>query len=445
MQEKLKQIISDNALPLSGTDINYASLDTQFRKASVILLGEATHGTDEFYRIRSQITKKLITDYGFNAIAIEGDWPDVYQLNRYIQGVYPKNTANTTLANFKRFPIWMWRNKPMLELIRWLRNYNDELKPPNKKIGLYGLDLYSLHTSIEEIIKFLDKNDPQAAAKARERYKCLDTAIHDPEIYGYLSNINLTVSCAEAVTEQLIELNQQDYSFIQKDQEVDEDEYFQLIQNAYLVKSAESYYRNMFRAEVSTWNLRDQHMFDTLQNIQNYLSKKHRKQAKIIVWAHNSHIGDAKATEMGEKGEFNIGQLVQEFYGKESFSLGFTTYSGTVMAASGWGQKGEIKHIEPALPESYEHLFHSIGLGNFVLLLNRDEVISSALCTPHLERAIGVVYKPDTERISHYFYSILPRQFDAVCHVDITAALEPILDKDIIEEEELPDTFPTGL
>lgn len=446
MIEKLVQIVQEHALPFSGIDINYDELSEQFKTANIVLLGEATHGTDEFYRIRAQITKELITNYGFNAIAIEGDWPDVYQLNRYIQGFYPRNTSIHALSHFKRFPLWMWRNKPILELIRWLRSYNDWLNSSDNKIGLYGLDLYSLHTSIEEIVKFLDKYDPKAAAKARERYKCLDTAIHDPEIYGYLSNLDLTASCAKAVTEQLIDLNQQTISFIQEHKEVEEDEYFHVIQNAHLVKNAEAYYRNMFREEVSTWNLRDKHMFDTLQNIQNHLTKKHDKQAKIIVWAHNSHIGNAKATEMGKKGEFNIGQLAKESYGNGSVSVGFTTYSGTVTAATKWGDKGKMQYINPALPGSYENLFHSTKLNNFILPLNQSEKIYSALCELYLlERAIGVIYRPETERISHYFNAILPQQFDIVCHVDTTTAIESLLDQDIVEEEELPDTFPTGL
>jgi len=439
-----KQVIINNASLLTDGSIDYKLFDEQFNKASIVLLGEASHGTSEFYKIRAKISQKLITDYGFNAVAIEGDWPDVYQINRYVQGITPRNTLNKVFSHFKRFPLWMWRNQPMLDFVKWLKIHNDS-SSQNQKVGVYGLDLYSIHSSIEEIIKFLNKEDPAAAIRARDRYKCLDTAIHDPGMYGFLAHMDLKGSCADAVTQQLIELNKKAASlFIQQDKGVEADEYFQIVQNAHLIKSAEAYYRNMFKEEVSTWNLRDKHMFDTLQNIQSYLSKKISKPAKIIIWAHNSHIGNAKATEMGKSGEFNIGQLVKESYGEKSFSIGFTTYSGTVRAASNWGDEGKIKCINPGLATSYEHLFHSTNLENFILALNNSE-LCTILRKPRLERAIGVIYKPETERMSHYFRATLPDQFDAVCHLDITTAIEPLLEKGSLEEEEVPDTFPSGL
>jgi erythromycin esterase-like protein len=278
-----KQIIADNVSLLIDGVTDYKLFDEEFRNASIVLIGEASHGSSEFYRIRAKITQKLITDYSFNAVAIEGDWPDVYQINRYVQGFSPKITLNKAMSSFKRFPLWMWRNEPMLEFVKWLKIHNDK-SSYDQKAGIYGLDLYSLHSSIEEIIKFLDKEDPKAAAKARDRYKCLDTAIHEPQMYGFLSRMDLKNSCANAVTQQLVELNQKAASrFIQQDKRVEEDEYFQIIQNAHLIKSAESYYRNMFKEEVSTWNLRDKHMFDTLQNIQSYLSKKVSKQVKLLI------------------------------------------------------------------------------------------------------------------------------------------------------------------
>jgi len=330
MAKALKEIIKENAFIIKNiNDIDLSPFSSQLTKATVVLLGESSHGTDEFYRIRSQISQKLIKDYGFNAIAVESDWPDQYQINRFVQDMTPKLTAKKALSSFKRFPTWMWRNKPFMELINWMRRYNDDLKP-NNKVGMYGLDLYSLESSIHEVIKFLDKVDPDAAEKAKENYMCLSTAIHNPELYGLLSNLNLTEECRDSVVQQLTELNKRAANFVHDHAEVQKDEYFNLVQNAHLVKSAESYYRNMFNKEVFTWNLRDQHMFDTLQNIQNFLSIKHQKMAKVIVWAHNSHIGNAKATDMGKKGEFNIGQLVKEAYGEHSFSLGFTTYTGKV-------------------------------------------------------------------------------------------------------------------
>ena len=311
-------------------------------------------------------------------------------------------------------------------------------------VGFYGLDLYSLNASITAVLGYLDKVDPEAAQRARYRYGCLEHFGEDTQAYGYAASIGLHKSCEDEVVSQLLELQRRAAEYAGRDGRVAPDEFFFAEQNARLVKNAEEYYRAMFRGRVSSWNLRDCHMAETLAALATYLQGQGQP-AKIVVWAHNSHLGDARATEMGQAGELNVGQLVRERYGQDAVLIGFSTYSGTVTAATEWDGPAERKRVRPALPDSYEALFHELDLGRFLVILRDGDAAIARLCRPRLERAIGVIYRPETERLSHYFSARLPEQFDAVLHCDETRAVEPLERTAAWERGEVPETFPSGL
>ncbi|HEX4947790.1 MAG TPA: erythromycin esterase family protein [Blastocatellia bacterium] len=432
---------------LTGAMADYDPLLEMIGDASFVLLGEASHGTHEFYRERAQITKRLIQEKGFTAVAVEADWPDAYRVNRYVRGVSDDQDAEESLGGFERFPQWMWRNAEILDFVGWLRNYNDHLGPNAQKIGFYGLDLYSLFTSIEAVLDYLDKVDPEGAQRARGRYACFDHFQEDSQRYGYAAGFNLSPSCEGEAIAQLVELQRRAAELASRDGRVAADEFFFAEQNARLVKNAEEYYRTMFRGRVSSWNLRDRHMAETLHALAAYLTTQQQpaKPARIVVWEHNSHLGDARATEMGERGEWNLGQLAREQYGRDAVLVGFTTHHGTVTAASDWGGAAERKKVRPALPHSVEQLFHETELPRFLLVMRENEKLAASLHSQRLERAIGVIYRPETERQSHYFYARLSEQFDAVLHFDETRAVEPLARTPKWEQGEVPETFPSGL
>jgi len=432
------------AHPLTGAPADYDPLLTLVGNARFVLLGEASHGTHEFYRERAQITKRLIQEKGFTAVAVEADWPDAYRVNRYVHGVSDDAESVEALANFERFPTWMWRNADVLDFVGWLRAHNDARASGATSVGFYGLDLYSLHTSITAVLGYLDKIDPAAARRARYRYGCLEHFGEDTQAYGYAASIGLHKSCEDEVVSQLLELQRRAAEYAGRDGRVAPDEFFFAEQNARLVKNAEEYYRAMFRGRVSSWNLRDCHMAETLAALATSLQGQGQP-AKIVVWAHNSHLGDAQATEMGQAGELNVGQLVRERYGQDAVLIGFSTYSGTVTAATEWDGPAERKRVRPALADSYEALFHELDLGRFLIILRDGGTAVAPLCRPRLERAIGVIYRPETERLSHYFSARLPEQFDAVLHYDETRAVEPLERTAAWERGEVPETFPTGL
>ena len=411
--------------------------------ARLVLLGEATHGTREFYRTRAEITKRLILEKGFTAVAVEADWPDAYRVNRYVQGRSRDGTAREALSDFQRFPLWMWRNREVLAFIEWLREANDRQNSGRAKVGFYGLDLYSLHASIGAILGYLDKVDPDAARRARSRYGCFDHFGEDTQSYGYAAGLGLTKTCEDAVVSELRDLQRRAEDYLRRDGFVAEDEFFFAEQNARLVKNAEQYYRSMFQGRISSWNLRDRHMGETLDDLLAHLAR-HQADPRIVVWEHNSHLGDARATQMGERGELNVGQLVREHYGREARLIGFTTYRGTVTAASHWDGPAERKVVRPALPDSYEALFHETGVPRFLLNLS-DSKAAEVLTEQRLERAIGVIYLPQSERVSHYFYARLPEQFDAVLHFDETEAVEPLDHPGRPKSEDAPETYPTGI
>jgi erythromycin esterase-like protein len=407
------------------------------------LLGEATHGTHEFYRERAYITRRLITEKGFAAVAVEADWPDAYRVNRYVRSTGDDEASVDALAGFERFPTWMWRNADVLDFVGWLRSHNDT-KKADERAGFYGLDLYSLRASMQAVLAYLEKVDPDAARRARARYACFDRFGDEMQQYAYATGQGIGPSCEREVVTQLMELHRRRADYASRDGRVAADEFFYADQNARLVRNAEEYYRTMFRGRAESWNLRDQHMAQTLQELAVFLERT-RPGARIVVWAHNSHLGDARATEMGEGGELNVGQLVRGRFGTEAVLVGFTTFTGTVTAATEWGAPAGRRHVRPALAGSYERLFHEAGISRTLLPLRSDLELASALAAPRLERAIGVIYAPQTERRSHYFHARLPAQFDYVLHFDETRAVEPLERSAAWEAGEVAETYPSGL
>jgi len=420
---------------------DYDELFESIGDARFVLIGEASHGTHQFYRERAEITKRLIAETGFSAVAVEADFPDAYRVNRYVRGTSNDGDAVAALGGFKRFPAWMWRNADVLDFVGWLRSYNDDVSNSSDMVGFYGLDLYSLYGSIEAVLSYLDKVDPDAATRARDRYSCFEHFGENTQAYGYATAFGISESCERDVVEQLSELNRRASELAHRDGRVAEDEYFMAEQNARLVKNAEEYYRVMYRSDVSSWNLRDRHMVETLVMLEKHLGAD----SKIVLWEHNSHLGDARATEMSRRGEWNVGQLVREIYADASYLVGFTTYDGTVTAATNWGDAAERKRVRSALSGSVEDLFHRVGQDRFYLTFAGNEQLQEALRRPMLERAIGVIYRPETERQSHYFETRLSDQFNAVIHIDETRAVEPLERTAEWERGEPAETFPFGV
>jgi erythromycin esterase-like protein len=438
------EAIDRTAHPLTGESSDYDPLLQLIGDARLVLLGEASHGTHEFYEARAAITQRLIAEKGFHAIAVEADWPDAYRVNRYVADQGADRTALEALGGFQRFPTWMWCNIEVLAFVDWLHAYNHELGAGATAVGFYGLDLYSLQASIRSVLRYLDQVDPLAAARARSRYACFDHFGEDTQRYGYAANFGLTRSCENEVVEQLVDLQVRAPAYARHAGFVAQDEFFFAEQNARLVKNAEAYYRSMFRDRVSSWNLRDGHMAETLEALAQHLERQRKAPAKIVVWAHNSHLGDARATQMADAGEWNVGQLVRERSGAEASSIGFTTHHGTVTAASDWDAPAERKRVRPALEGSFEALFHQLEVPRFMLNVRADAV-RDHLRLPRLERAIGVIYRPESERVSHYFTARLSDQFDAVLHFDETRAVEPLERNPQWDTGEVPETYPTGM
>jgi erythromycin esterase-like protein len=448
VSESIVDTIRREATPIGSTSAGTDALVEALGEARLVLIGEATHGTHEFYALRAELTRRLIVEHGFNLVALEADWPDAYRINRFVRGAGGEatdadDTAQAALDDFTRFPRWMWRNHDVLAFVAWLREHN-RARPPRDRVGVYGLDLYSLHRSIDAVLAYLRKVDPTAARQARERYACFEHFGNDPQAYGYASSLDLSRACEDEVAAQLIDLRHRAMDYASRDGRIAEDEYFFAEQNARLVANAETYYRAMFAERSESWNLRDRHMHETLESLLAH-ARRTSGQARAVVWAHNSHVGDARATQMGRGGELNLGQLVRETHGGDAWLVGFTTHTGTVTAARNWDDPAEMRAVTPSAPGSYERLFHDSGVERFWLRL-RDGAARTALLAEQLERAIGVIYRPETERVSHYFRASLPSQFDAVIHIDRTSALAP-LEPWAAQEAgaDLPETFPSGV
>ena len=437
------EIVRERAQRLNGETRDYDALIDAIGDARLVLIGEATHGTHEFYQERAIITDRLIAEKGFTAVAVEADWPDAYRVNRYVRGMSGDRDSVEALSDFGRFPTWMWRNTAVVDFVAWLRAHNDTERP-ERRVGFYGIDLYSLRTSMEAVLAYLTKVDPQAAVRARQRYSCFDQFREEPQAYGYATEFGLSPTCQREVIAELVELQRRRSDYASRDGRVARDEYFFAEQNARLVKNAEEYYRAMFKGRDESWNLRDRHMTDTVVELMKFLGGEGRA-ARVVVWAHNSHLGNARATEMGDRGELNVGQLIRDRFGADAVLIGQTTHAGTVTAASEWNHPAERKSVRPSMTGSYERLFHDAGVPRMLLPLRDDVQLASALATARLERAIGVIYLPRTERRSHYFVSTLPSQFDFVLHFDETTALEPLERTAGWETGEPAETFPTGL
>ena len=425
-----------------NTTADYDRLIELAGAAQFVLIGEASHGTHDFYATRAELTRRLIAEKGFRILALEADWPDMLRVHRHVTGRTTEPSASAALGDFRRFPAWMWRNTVMVEFIDWLRGWNLQPDHKNDRAGIFGMDLYSLHASMEAVLGYLDKSDPEAASRARQRYSCFDHFGKDPQAYGYATTRGNSESCETEVVAQLVELRRKYGESMSRSGQVAKDELFYAQQNARLVANAEGYYRSMFRGHEESWNLRDKHMTETLAALVGHYDGG---QSKVIVWAHNSHLGDARATDMSARGEWNVGQLTREQFGYRVFGIGFSTYSGTVTAARDWGDPAECRIVRPGLPDSYEEFFHATEVPRFWLPLRETNAATKMLSERRLQRAIGVIYRPETERESHYYEACLPEQFDAVISLDQTRALEPLERNSEWEQGELPETYPEGL
>ncbi|NPC54126.1 erythromycin esterase family protein [Caenimonas soli] len=439
---KLVDNLRSHLEPLSGEPSDYNTLLDLIGNSRLALLGEASHGTKEFYRERIRITQRLMTEKGFTAVAVEADWPDAWRVNRYVRGLSDDADATAALAGFKRFPAWMWRNTEVRDFIEWLREYNAG-HGRQKQVGFYGIDLYSLFSSMQAVLEYLDRTDPEAARRARARYACFDHAKEDSQAYGNGASIGLSASCEDEAAEQLREMNRLAAN-MPATRGLERDEVFCAQQNARLVRNAEVYYRNMFRGRVSSWNLRDSHMMETLRALDGHLGASGTP-AHIAVWAHNSHLGDASVTELGEIGEWNVGQLARDHYGGDAVLVGFSTHRGWVTAAAEWDEPPQRKRVRAGLAGSWEDVFHQTGAARFLLPLRGNTSLRPLLSERRLQRAIGVIYRPETERQSHYFHTRLADQFDAVIHLDQTSALEPLDRGHVWANPEPPETYPSGV
>ena len=433
------------ALPLTGAPGDHDGLMELVGESRIVLIGESSHGTHDFYAQRAAITKRLIEEKGFRGVAVEGDWPDSWQVNRYVRGLVAHDDPLKALAGFRRFPTWMWRNTVVLEFIAWLRDGNSRITEPARRCGFYGLDLYSLFESIDSVIAYLEHEDPAAAERARSRYACFEAFGGASVRYGRDVSLGVSEPCRRGAVEQLVELQKLASSHLRLDGFDREDEFLHAEINARTVGDAEEYYRSMFSDPHGSWNLRDRHMADTLDRLLAHLETPDGDAGKVVVWAHNSHVGDSRATEMGDRGELTVGRLARERYGSDAVLIGMTTHHGSVTASTDWGMPGLRRKVRPAIDGSIEHLMHSAGLPAFTVIPSRGSHLGQRLSQHRLERAIGVVYRPQTERESHYRWARAADEFDAILHIDETRALEPLERTSEWQGGEPPETFPTAL
>lgn len=431
-EDELAAEVENIALPLDGP-MHLDPLLEMIGDARFVLLGEATHGTSEFYTWRTEISRRLITEKAFSFIAVEGDWPDCARINRYVKGG-PGKSAEEILHAFSRWPTWMWANREVAQLVRWLRAHN-ERSLDDRKVGFYGLDVYSLWESMEAVVKYLEGVDAEAVAAARRAYSCFEPYNEDAQEYARATALVPTSCQAEAVA-ALVTLR----SAASEYRDEGSDAFFEAEQNAIIAKNAELYYRTMVRGGATSWNVRDHHMAETLDR----LMQHHDPYAKAIVWEHNTHVGDARFTDMARAGMVNVGQLARQNHSAEGVCLvGFGTYKGSVIAGREWGAPMERMRVPEARSESYESAMHQ-GVGRDSLILFREqEEPMAALHQPRGHRAIGVVYDPRTEHRGNYVPTILPERYDAFIYIDESEAVDP-LHMPAAVDGEVPETFPTG-
>jgi erythromycin esterase-like protein len=379
---------------------------------------------------------------GFTAVAVEADWPDAYRVNRFVQwGRHSRDSsAEDCLADFKRFPLWMWRNTVMVDFVNWLRDFNKDI-PSHQRTAFYGMDLYSFYSSMEAVIQYLEKVSPEDAKIARNRYSHFERFQGDPQSYGFAHSLGVAPSYKTECVKTLVDLREKGEIYLKGEGGlIDGDELFYAEQNARLVQNAEEYYRELFQGDSHTWNIRDGHMAECVSSLLSFHEKKHSSpDQKIVLWAHNSHLGDSQYTDVSKYGQINLGHMLKERFKGHTFTVGFSTYTGTVTAAPKWDMPAHLYNVNPGMKDSYEEFFHNLGQQaeheNFMMILRktangRQEVVSKsleeALSAPKLERYIGVIYRPDTERASHYSRSRIGKEYDAIIHFDSTAALQPL-------------------
>ena len=429
----LIEAIRENATPLHD-DSDLDPLLERIGDARIVLLGEASHGTSEFYTWRHRITRRLVEEKGFSFVAVEGDWPDCYAVNRFVKGAREHGAdARAVLHAFERWPTWMWANEEVVALAEWMRAHNDGLEP-GRRVGFYGLDVYSLYDSMEAVIRYLETVDPQAAARARDAYGCFDPFEGDVQDYA-MATVLVPTSCEEEALRTLVELRSRERQYAEDDPEG----FFNAEQNALVARNAERYYRAMIRGGASSWNVRDQHMTETLER----LLEHHGQGARAIVWEHNTHVGDARATDMARAGMVNVGSLARERWDDEVVIVGFSSYAGSVIAGSQWGAPMQRMTVPAARAGSWEALLHAAGAEDKLLLLERIDDAPGAL-EPRGHRAIGVVYHPEREALGNYVPSVLPLRYDALLFIDQSHAVRPLH----LPEHELrepPETFPSGM
>lgn len=415
---------------LSDTKSLDAFLDNIGEKP-VVMLGEASHGTHEYYTWRTAISKRLIAEKGFRFIAVEGDWPDCYRINRFVKGYKDAgDSIREVLKNFNRWPTWMWGNWEVAALAEWMREYNS-LQPVNRKAGFYGLDVYSLWDSMQEMMSYLEKEDPQAAQSVRSAIRCFEPFQNNEHLYARYS---LTEhSCRDKVMALLKEIRAKAHHL-----DGDHEAGFNTEQNALIAVNAEKYYRSMMSFDNESWNVRDTHMMETLDRLMHF----HGNGAKGIVWAHNTHIGDARATDMARANMINIGQLAREQYGNDQVYLaGFGSYEGSVIAGDEWGAPMQEMEVPPAREGSVEHALHRESPRNRYLLFSEEEQ-RQIYSSPIRHRAIGVVYAPERERYGNYVTFVMPERYDAFLYIDQTKALHAMNLRP--DNEQLPETYPFG-
>lgn len=404
--------------------------------ARVVLLGEASHGTREYYTWRTAITRRLVEEKGFSFIAVEGDWPDSYRLNRFVKGYSdtPKRPEEA-LDTFRRWPTWMWANEEVRDLLGWMRGHNDA-QPAGRKVGFYGLDVYSLWDSLHEVMGYLRKRDPDALATAQRAWRCFEPFGEEAQDYAQ-ATLYGGESCQEEVVDLLVKLR----AMAARAAADGDEARFVAEQNALVVKNAESYYRTMVRANDESWNIRDRHMAATLDRLLQF----HGRDAKAIVWAHNTHIGDARQTDMAGDGMVNVGQLARESYGEgDTILVGFGSHRGTVIAGDYWDAPWSEMRVSPAREDSWEDVLHRTVARDMMFIFGPDDPHEMFDWRGH--RAIGVVYRPERERYGNYVPTVLPRRYDAFLYLDRTRAVRPLFGPRQAElPEEAPETYPTGL
>ncbi len=390
--------------------------------AKIVLLGEASHGTSEFYTVRAELSKRLIEEKGFTIITVEGDWPASQAVNSYIKGYDHQTSSKEVLESYKRWPTWMWANEEIVEFITWLKQFNEGMSSSSEQVGFYGLDVYSLWESMEEVLHYLKETNSPELELAQKAFSCFEPFGEDSQQYAISAGL-LSDDCTKEVVNLLTSIRKKKHEYEHFEEELS----LNLEMNALVLKNAEHYYKTMVVDDHGSWNIRDEHMVEVLQSVMNYYGEK----AKVIVWEHNTHVGDARATDMAEEGMVNVGQLVREQHNEEDvYIVGFGTNRGRVIASSGWGQNIEEMVVPKAVKGSWEHLLHQAGPYNQILLFDDENRALFNNTIGH--RAIGVVYNPRYEQYGNYVPTKVSERYDAFIYIEETTALKPLQLREVL-------------